>query len=105
MPTRECPFCGKQVYDRLIQCPYCREALPQVRVSGGASSPGTGKILRGIFCMLAAAVVGYIATGSSGWKPPIPIPPPVIMYLSPFLFLLGLGLSLHGLYLRRKAAS
>jgi len=29
----------------------------------------------------------------------------VIMYLSPFLFLLGLGLSLHGLYLRHKTAS
>jgi hypothetical protein len=105
MSTRECPFCGKPVYDRLIQCPYCRETLPEIRVASRLSSAGNGKILRGLFCMLAAAALGYLATGSGGWKPPIPIPPPVITYLSPLLFLLGLGLGLHGLYLRHKTAS
>jgi hypothetical protein len=105
MGTRECPYCGKMVYDRLTQCSHCRETLPEIRVASTSSPEATSKILRGLLCMFAAGVLGYLLTGSSGWKPPIHIPPVVITYLSPFLFLLGLGLGIHGLYLRHRAGS
>ena len=99
MASRECPYCGKMVYDRLTQCNYCRERLPEIRrvvtrPTGGES------IRRGLLFMLAAAVIGYFAGGASLWVLPVLVPPLVVSYLSPLLFLGGLGLSLHGLYLR-----
>jgi hypothetical protein len=52
--------------------------------------------------MLLAAVIHYFAGGHSAMELPFPIAPIVTVYLSPLLFLSGLGLSLHGLYLYRK---
>jgi len=37
-------------------------------------------------------------------KLPVSVPPIVANYLSPLLFLGGLGLSLHGLYLRYRSS-
>jgi len=54
--------------------------------------------------MLMAAVVGYFASGSSMWTLPVPVPSLLANYLLPLLFLSGLGLSLHGLYLRHRAS-
>jgi hypothetical protein len=53
--------------------------------------------------MLMAAVIGYFVSGSSGWALPVPVPELVAHYLLPLLFLSGLGMSLHGLYLRHRS--
>jgi len=50
--------------------------------------------------MLAAAAIGYFATGNSALAVPVEVPSAVATYLTPLLFLSGLGLSAHGLYLR-----
>ena len=106
MAFRECPYCGKMVYDQLTQCSYCRERLPEMRQprSAGAHPAGGDSIRRGLLFMLAAAVIGYFAGGASGWTLPLEVLPIVANYLSPLLFLGGLGLSLHGLYLRHWAS-
>lgn len=106
MALRECPYCGKMVYDQLTQCNYCREPLPQMRLPKGAAAPPAGgdRIRRGLLFMLLAAAIGYFASGSSAWTLPVPVPSIVANYLSPLLFLSGLGLSLHGLYLRHRAS-
>ena len=103
MGTRQCPFCGKSVFDGLAQCPFCREALPEVAVASPPPNGGRGKIRQGLLYMLLAAVIHYFAGGHSAMELPFPIAPLVTVYLSPLLFLSGLGLSLHGFYLHRKA--
>jgi hypothetical protein len=50
--------------------------------------------------MLLAAVIHYFAGGYSAMDLPIPITQVVTVYLSPLLFLGGLGLTLYGFYLR-----
>ena len=54
--------------------------------------------------MLLAAVIGYFAGGYSAMKVPYAIWPALGIYLSPLLFLSGLGLSIHGYYLHHKAS-
>lgn len=105
MAMRECPYCGKMVYDRLTQCTYCRERLPEIKVRDGGSpeaAGGSGEIRRGLLFMLLAAVIGYFGSGSSALNLPVFVPRGVMIYLSPSLFLAGLGLSFHGLYLRLR---
>ncbi len=106
MATRDCPFCGKEVYDRLTQCPYCREPLPHAPImrthSSKASSDGGPEIRRGLLCVLLATLIGYFAGGYSPLNLPFPIGPIVTIYLSPLLFLCGLGLAIHGYYLQHK---
>lgn len=107
MVTRECPFCGKGVPVKLVQCSHCRETLPEMpRVRNGSSSGnnGSGQIRRGLLFMLLAAVIGYFAGGYSSLKLPIPILPALSSYLAPLLFLSGLGLTVHGYYLYHKSA-
>jgi hypothetical protein len=96
MATRQCPFCGKSVFDRLAQCPFCREALPEVAVASPPRNGGRGKIRQGLLYMLLAAVIHYFAGGHSAMELPFPIAAVVTVYLSPLLFLSGLGLSLYG---------
>jgi hypothetical protein len=52
--------------------------------------------------MLLAAVIHYFVAGYSAMDLPIPIAPVVVAYLTPLLFLGGLGLTLYGFYLRNK---
>ncbi|HXX43491.1 MAG TPA: hypothetical protein VEJ38_02095 [Candidatus Acidoferrales bacterium] len=104
MAQRECPYCGKLVYERLTQCSYCRETLPAVKAIKTAPPGGGDRIRRGLLFMLMAAVMGYFASGSSLWSLPVPVPQLVSIYLLPLLFLSGLGLSLYGLYLRHRAS-
>jgi hypothetical protein len=106
MTKRECPYCGKMVFDQLTQCTYCRESLPEVRQPRPVTVGPAGKhnIRRGLLFMLAAAVVGYFASGSSALTLPVTVPPIVANYLSPLLFLSGLGLTLHGAYLRYRTS-
>ena len=107
MAVRQCPYCGKALPDHWTQCPHCRETLeprPEVRVASTTRrrTDGRGQIRRGLLFMLLAGIIHYVAGGYSGMELPFPIRPVVTVYLSPLLFLSGLGLSLHGLYLRRK---
>lgn len=107
MGMRECPYCGAMVYDRLKQCTQCRETLPEPKVAatGGGSAHvagGSDEIRRGLLFMLLAAVIGYFTSDSSPLTLPVFVPHVVIMYLSPLLFLSGLGLSAHGLYLHLR---
>jgi hypothetical protein len=53
--------------------------------------------------MLLAAVIHFFAGGYSAMELPFPIQPVVTVYLAPLLFLSGLGLTLYGFYLHRKA--
>jgi hypothetical protein len=90
------------VYDRLTQCTQCRETLPPLKVTTSSSvhdAGGSDKIRRGLLFMLLAAVVGYFTSGSSPLTIPVFVPHAVLAYLSPLLFLGGLGLSIHGVYL------
>ena len=106
MPTRQCPHCGKEVSALPKQCPYCREALgavPQIRSDGIRSAAGAATLRNGLLCVLLAAVVHYFAGGYSAMHLPYPIQPLVTIYLSPLLFLSGLGLCFFGLYLQRTA--
>lgn len=110
MARRECPFCGKNVSTALTQCVFCRETLPplprsaNVSVSGRPSDGGS-KVRRGMLYMLLAAVIGYFAGGYSAMALPFPLNPVLTTYLSPMLFLGGLGLSAHGYYLQHKSAA
>jgi hypothetical protein len=106
MATRQCPFCGKEVFERATQCPYCREGLAAVRVAADSPAvPGSGEIRRGLLAVLLSAVLGYFAGGYSAMPLPFPIKPFVVVYLSPLLFLSGIALSLRGFYIQHKASS
>jgi hypothetical protein len=68
------------------------------------SSGGGAQIRRGLLYMLLAALIGYFAGGFSSLKLPIPVLPVVTKYLSPLLFLSGLGLAIYGYYLQHKSS-
>jgi hypothetical protein len=106
MARRECPFCGKSVSDRLTQCVFCRETLPELRraaqQSRGAEGGGA-QVRRGLLAMLLAAVLGYFGGGYSALTLPFPLDPILTIYLSPLLFLSGLGLCIHGYFLEHKS--
>jgi hypothetical protein len=102
--TRQCPYCGKLVSDYRAECPHCHEAIPELRAAAPPRSDvARRKIRQGLLYMLLAAVIHYFAGGYSAMKLPFPIQPVVTVYLAPVLFLGGLGLSLYGFYLHRKA--
>lgn len=104
MGMRQCAFCGKGIAGHLNQCPFCREMQPQVRLSRTSSGVGGQQIRRGLLYMLLAGVIYYFAAGYA--KPleiPIAIQPAVVNYLSPLLFLGGLGLTIYGLILKAKS--
>jgi hypothetical protein len=97
--TRQCAFCGKPIGIHLMQCPFCREAVPQVRLTTRRSGSGAGReqTRRGLLCMLLAAIVYYFAGGyGAPLRIPIEIVPAVTNYLLPLLFLSGMGLTLYG---------
>lgn len=99
MEKRNCPFCGKPVSVTFDSCPFCREAIPSVRVSArGGSSDGNANIRRGLLWGLLAGVIYYFAGGHSGLKLPVEVPGFVNLYLTPILFLGGAGMALYGLF-------
>jgi hypothetical protein len=110
MARRECPFCGKNVSAALTQCVFCRETLPAMPRSNGPSAndarpDGGSQVRRGMLYMLLAAVIGYFAGGYSAMSLPFPLNPVLTTYLSPMLFLGGLGLCAHGYYLQHKSTA
>lgn len=54
--------------------------------------------------MLLAAVIAYFVGGYSPMTPPVPTSPVISTYLSPLLFLGGLGLAIQGYYRQRRAS-
>jgi hypothetical protein len=100
METRPCPFCGKAVPARLNNCPFCREAIQDVRVGGRAyAKEGRDKMRRGLLYMLLAGIIHYFAGGYSSFQLPVTVPGFVTQYLTPLLFLGGVGFELYGIYL------
>lgn len=94
---RECAYCGKPVSNNTTRCPHCREVLPQVRVSSPVASRGgkRNQILRGFLYMMLAVVVHYVLGRSDSFNLPFTVPA-IALYLTPILFLGGLGLALYG---------
>lgn len=88
----------------LTQCPYCREAVPQVQLTRRTGPDGRAQMRRGLLNMLMAAVIYYFAAGYAAplWLP-VQVLPVVVNYLLPMLFLAGLGLTVYGLFLRFKS--
>jgi len=88
----------------LTQCPFCREAVPQVQLSRRSGPNGRQQIRRGLLYMLLGVVSYYFAAGYSAplWVP-VQVLPAVTNYLLPLLILGGLGLTLYGFYLRFKS--
>src|SRR5262245_9880364 len=101
--TRACPYCGKPVEASLERCPSCREAIPQSPIAIPLfARKGRVMIRRGLMYMLLAGVIHYFAAGYSGMRLPVAIPSFVAQYLTPLMFLCGLGLGLYGFYLRAQ---
>jgi hypothetical protein len=103
---RPCVFCGKPIGVQVAQCPFCREAIPQVQLSQRKGPDGRYQMRRGMLYMLLAGVIHYFAAGYG--KPieiPLPAPmlPLVTQYLTPLLFLGGLGMCVYGLFLKMKS--
>ena len=88
----------------LTQCPFCREAVPQVQLTHRSGPNGRQQMRRGLLYMLLAAVIYYFAAGYAAplWLP-VQVLPVVTNYLLPLLFFGGLGLSIYGLILRVKS--
>jgi len=104
MDKKSCPFCGKPVNVSLDRCPFCREAIPAVRLGGNASSgsDGSANIRRGLLWTLLAGVVYYFAGGHSSLKLPVEVPSFVNEYLTPILFLGGAAMALYGLFQKMR---
>jgi hypothetical protein len=104
--TRRCAFCGRHMAADLTQCPSCREAVPQVKLSRRNASNGRRQIRSGLLYVLLGAVIHYFASGYGG---PIhlPLSLPILglitQYLTPVLFLGGLGLTAYGLILSARS--
>jgi len=93
---------------RLERCPFCREAIPGVRLgtgarSGGGSGDGRANIRRGLLWLLLGGVIYYFAGGHSGLRLPMEIPGFVNVYLTPILFLGGAGMALYGLFQKMRS--
>jgi len=102
--ARTCVFCGKPFAGHLNRCPFCREAVPEVRVSRAGGPDGRAQIRRGLLYMFLAAVIYYFAAGfAAPLQLPVTVLPVVTNYLTPLLFLGGLGLTLYGFFLRIRS--
>jgi len=103
---RRCVFCGKHMAAHLTQCPFCREAVPQVQLSRRTGPDGRWHIRRGLLYMLLGGVIYYFAAGyGAPFQIPLPasVLPLVTQYLAPVILLGGLGLTLYGFLLRIRS--
>ncbi len=101
-----CVYCGKHMAAHLKQCPFCREAVPQVQLTRRTGPDGRQQIRRGLLYMLLAGVIYYFGAGyGAPFKLPLPAPalPLVTQYLTPLLFLGGLGMTVYGLFLKYRS--
>lgn len=100
---RPCAYCGKPVPASMNRCPYCREEVSEVRLSSRVGKNGRREVRRGLIYILLGAVIHYFAGGYSALTLPYPLNPVVTVYLSPVVFLGGLGMCLYGIYLRMRS--
>ena len=98
MTKRQCAYCGKFAPSQLIRCPDCREMLPEIAIVRRPQVKNRSKVRQGLLYMLLAAVIHYFAGGYSAMNLPFPITSLVTVYLSPLLFVSGLGLAVYGFY-------
>ncbi len=101
-----CVYCGKHMAAHLKQCPFCREAVPQVQLTHRTGPDGRLHIRRGLLYMLLAGVVYYFAAGyGDPFKIPLPASalPLVTQYLTPLVFFGGLGMTVYGLLLKFRS--
>jgi hypothetical protein len=77
--------------------------LPEIRVPEQRHVEKHSEIRRGLLYMLLAGVVHYFAGGYSAMNLPFPINPVVTVYLSPLLFVSGLGLIVYGFLTWKRA--
>jgi hypothetical protein len=102
--TRPCSFCGKQMPAQLNRCPHCREEVPDVRLSKRDGGDGKQQVRRGLLYMLLGGVIYYFVAGYSGMKlPEMLLNSALVVYLSQFLFLAGLGLFVYGCYSKMRS--
>jgi len=102
--ARSCSFCGKPFAAHLNRCPFCREAVPEVKLSRGGGPDGKAQMRRGLLYMFLAAVIYYFASGGAApLQLPVTVLPVVSSYLAPLLFLGGLGLTLYGFFLKIRS--
>ena len=101
--TKPCVYCGKPVSVQARQCPFCREAVPEVKLLRPRGSGGGREMRRGLLYMLLGLVIYYFTHGYSPLPVPYVINSLVTDYLPPILFFGGLGLSLYGVYLRVRS--
>jgi hypothetical protein len=85
------------------RCPYCREEVPEVRLSARTGKDGRREVRRGLIYMLLGAVIYYFSGGYSALSLPFPLNPLVTSYLAPVVFLGGFGMWFYGLYLRMRS--
>ncbi|MCU1243532.1 MAG: hypothetical protein JWO71_4258 [Candidatus Acidoferrum typicum] len=88
---------------QLSRCPHCREDVPKVHLASRPRTGGRLEIRRGLLYMLLAGVIQYFAAGYSPLTLPVQVPSLVTAYLSPVVFVSGVGLLLYGFYLRAKS--
>jgi len=103
LAARPCAYCGKPVPARMNRCPYCREEVPEVRLSKRSSGDGGREVRRGLLYMLLGGVIYYFSGGYSAFRLPVALTPWVTTYLAPVVFLGGLGMSLYGLFLKMRS--
>jgi hypothetical protein len=101
-PEVQCIHCGKLIRRHLRQCPYCREAQAEQPFSMAAPRKiqTQGYFRSGLLLMLMAALIHYFVGGYNPMVLPSDIGSPVLMYVVPALFLIGLAMSLWGFFLR-----
>lgn len=104
MGTRQCPFCGWIVDTEATSCYHCRESIPAGTSDSYVRDPAAGHhvIRRGLLYMFLAGVLHYFVGGFSDFQLPFEVPPILTDYLTPFLFLGGLGVFLYGWVLKLR---
>ncbi|MGB8474712.1 MAG: hypothetical protein WCE61_11570 [Candidatus Acidiferrum sp.] len=88
---------------RMKHCPFCREAVPEVRLSPRVGKNGRREVRRGLMYMLLGAVIYYFSGGYSALHLPFQLNPLVTAYLAPVVFLGGLGLCIYGVFLKLRS--
>ncbi len=101
--TKQCVYCGKPVNVHATQCPFCREAIPEVHLAPHLGRDGRKEIRRGLLYMLMAAVIHFFVGGYSAMNVNFTVSPLVTTYLSPLLFLGGFGLMAYGVFLKIRS--
>lgn len=101
--SRQCPFCGWLVDEDALSCYHCRETLPG-KVVAHSRNPAAGhtEIRRGLLYALLAGVIHYAAMRAAEMDLPVQVPTAITEYLTPLLFVAGIGLLFYGWVLRLR---